>query len=130
MPKFSKKSAERLAECHPDLQRLFKKVIETVDCTILCGYRGEKEQKEAFEKGHSKLEFGLSKHNVKPSLAVDVSPFPIDWNDRERFYYFGGWVLAVAETMGIKIRWGGDWNRNHNLKDQHLFDLPHFELID
>jgi len=25
-----------------------------------------------------------------PSDAVDVAPYPIDWNDKERFYYFAG----------------------------------------
>jgi hypothetical protein len=61
-------------------------------------------------------------------LAVDVAPYPVDWNDKERFYYFAGFVKGVASSLGISIRWGGDWNSDNNLKNQTFFDLPHFEL--
>ena len=71
-----------------------------------------------------------SKHNKLPSKAVDVAPYPIDWNDPDRFYHFAGYVRGIAEGMGIKIRWGGDWNGNFDLKDQNFYDLPHFELLD
>jgi len=47
----------------------------------------------------------------------------------DRFYHFAGYVLGVAEILGIKIRWGGDWNGNFDLKDQNYYDLPHFEVI-
>jgi hypothetical protein len=35
----------------------------------------------------------------------------------------------MASSMGIKIRWGGDWNGDWKVKDNHFDDLPHFELI-
>jgi peptidoglycan L-alanyl-D-glutamate endopeptidase CwlK len=37
--------------------------------------------------------------------------------------------MGIAAKMGIKIRWGGDWDRDEELHDQTFFDLPHFELI-
>ena len=61
---------------------------------------------------------------------MDAVPFPIDWNDKIRFYHFAGYVLGVAKTLGIKIRWGGDWNSNLNFKDEKFMDLPHFELVE
>ena len=62
-------------------------------------------------------------------MAVDVSPFPIDWNDANRFHHFAGYVLAVAQSLDIKIRWGGDWNGDLQFKTEKFRDLPHFELI-
>ena len=61
-------------------------------------------------------------------MALDVCPYPIDWNDKDRFYNFAGLVKGIAISMDIKIRWGGDWDGDNDLKDQTFFDLPHFEL--
>lgn len=129
MPKFSKRSKERLDSCHPDLIRLFEKVVEKYDCSVLEGYRSNTRQEELFEQGMSKLRAGQSKHNNVPSLAVDVAPYPIDWNDKIRFYHFVGYVKGVADQLGIKIRCGADWDSDNDLHDQTFFDLPHFELI-
>jgi peptidoglycan L-alanyl-D-glutamate endopeptidase CwlK len=129
MPSFSKSSTLKLASCHPDLQNLFVEVIKHYDCTIICGYRGEKEQTEAFETGKSQLKFPLSKHNQMPSNAVDVVPYPIDWLDLNRFYHFAGFVQATAKAMGIKVRWGGDWDGDLIFKNEKFKDLPHFELV-
>ena len=128
MPKFGKRSKAKLETCHPDLQRLFNEVIKHFDCSILQGERGEEEQNEYYRTGKSKLKFPQSKHNSSPSLAVDVAPYPIDWNDKHRFYYFAGFVKGIAASMGITLRWGGDWDGDNDLNDQTFFDLPHFEL--
>ncbi len=129
MPNFSGRSTARLLECHEDLQLLFFQVVKNFDCSIMCGHRGEEAQNEAFEKGYSKLKFPQSKHNKTPSLAVDVVPYPIDWKDFKRMYFFGGYVKGIAEGLGVKIRWGGDWDRDTEIDDQSFIDLPHFELI-
>lgn len=135
MPKFGKRSSSNLAEAHKDLQTIFNKVIKYFDCTILEGHRGEKEQNEAFRKGLSKLKFPKSKHNKFPALAVDVTPYPIDWQDTDRMKYFAGYVMGIAKLLkdrGIidhNLRWGGDWNQNTQLKDNKFQDMPHFELV-
>ena len=128
MPQFSKLSERRLAECHPSLQLLFNAVIKHYDCVILCGHRGEREQNEAFADGKSQLKWPDSKHNKKPSLAVDVVPYPVDWNDRHKLYHFAGFVIGAAWALGIKLRWGGDWDGDRDLSDQSFNDLVHFEL--
>ena len=38
--------------------------------------------------------------------------------------------MSTANGMGIKIRYGGDWNGNFDLKDQNFYDGVHFELIE
>ena len=129
MFKFSTKSKTELSTCHEDLQRLFDKVIEGYDCSILQGYRSNEEQNKLFDEGKTKLRGGEGKHNQAPSLAIDVVPYPIDWNDKARFYHFIGYVKGVAKGLNIKIRCGADWDNDNSFKDQSFHDLPHFELI-
>jgi len=128
MPKFSKKSKERLSTCDERLQTLFKEVVKHFDCTIVCGHRGEEAQNKAYKDGNSKKKYPHGKHNKLPSTAVDVAPYPIDWDDRERFQFFSGFVLGTAKQLGINIRYGGDWDGDNQLKDNNFDDLVHFEI--
>ena len=130
MPKFSSTSLSRLETCDQQLQDLFREVIKNYDCSILCGYRTEEEQTKAFEAGNSSVQYPNSKHNSYPSKAVDVSPYPIDWDNRERFYHFAGYVRGIAKAQSIHLRWGGDWNGNFEITDNSFDDLVHFELVD
>jgi hypothetical protein len=65
-------------------------------------------------------------------MAVDVAPFlrnsPSYVVDECR--YFAGFVmgLATAMNLGDRIRWGGDWDGDHELTDQTFDDLVHFEM--
>lgn len=126
MYKFSKRSKENLSQAHEDLQVLFNEVIKCRDCSVICGYRGEKEQNEAFDNGKSLLKYPNSKHNKIPSLAVDIVPYPIAWDDIKRFEEFGDFVLKKAESLkkegriNGKIIWGGNWKK--------FKDYPHYEL--
>lgn len=129
MPKFSKRSLERLKTCHPELQKLFLEIVESFDCTILEGHRNKEKQDKAFADGKSTKKFPCSQHNRLPSRAVDVAPYPIEWDNLERFYYFAGFVRGTAYKQGITIRWGGDWDSDTKVHDQKLMDLPHYEVI-
>ena len=129
MPKFGRKSREKLATCEKELQNLFNEVVRHFDCSVLVGYRGRNEQDTAYESGHSKVKWPNGKHNSNPSLAVDVAPYPIDWDDRERFIYFGGFVKGCAYQLGLPLRWGGDWDNDSQLSDNKFDDLVHFELV-
>ena len=106
MPRFSSKSKSKLDTCDKRLVKLFKEVVKKYDCTIIEGYRGKERQNEAYRKCNSKVKYPNGKHNQNPSIAVDVAPYPIDWTDRDRFHYFGGYVLGIASQMGLNIRWG------------------------
>ena len=128
MPRFGKKSRERLGTCDKRLQDLFNEVIKTVDCSVLEGHRSEERQNKLQEEGKSKVRYPKGRHNAIPSLAVDVAPYPVDWSDRERFTLFAGYVLGLARGMGITIRWGGDWNMNFEVDDNKFDDFPHFEI--
>jgi len=136
MPTFSMRSESTLSTCHEDLQRLFREVVKSRDCMILNegGYRGKEVQDRLVAEGKSKNPFPTSKHNCYPSHAVDVAAYHktiphVDWTDEYAFYYFAGYVQRVADELGIKIRYGGDWDRDCEMDDQTFFDLVHFELI-
>jgi peptidoglycan L-alanyl-D-glutamate endopeptidase CwlK len=130
MAKFGRKSRERLETCHEDLQDLFNEVVRFFDCSVLEGHRGEELQNKYYKQGNSKVKYPNGRHNKLPSNAVDVVPYPVDWDDTDRMYYFAGFVKGLAYSMGIPIRWGGDWNDNTEVKDTNFKDLPHFELKD
>ncbi|MFW6272632.1 MAG: M15 family peptidase [bacterium] len=132
--RFGRTSKRRLITCDPRLQILFSIVCDSFDCTIIEGRRDKETQDKYFREGKSKLQWPHSKHNVlesnMPSKAVDVAPYidgKISWKTNQ-CYYFAGYVIKTAETLGIKIRWGGDWDSDRNVNDQSFNDLVHFEL--
>lgn len=127
-------SNRELDTCHPKLQRLMREVDrrmarrKVMDFSVICGHRGEKEQNEALAAGKSTKAWPDSKHNTLPSAAVDIAPYPRDWADEMAFARLAGYVLAVADEMGIEVRWGGDWNNDSRTRDERFVDAPHFEL--
>lgn len=121
-------SSARLGRAHPLLQRLFREVARQTPILILDSQRGKAAQEKAFKAGNSKAHFGDSAHNWSPSVALDVAPKPLNWNDRKAFIDLSKIVLPTAKALGIPIRWGGDWNMNGVLTDEKLSDLPHYEL--
>ena len=92
MPKFGSKSRGRLDTCDEDLQELFEAVVKYFDCSVLEGHRNMYWQDKYFDEGKSKVKFPNVKHNANPSNAVDVVPYPVDWKDTDRMYYFAGFV--------------------------------------
>ena len=128
MAKFGKRSKERLATCDEKLQKIFNEVIKHVDCSVLEGHRSGERHNKRYDEGKTTVRYPNGRHNANPSRAVDVVPYPIDWHDRERFHLFAGFVIGIAQSMGIKLRWGGDWNMNFEVDDNNFDDFPHFEL--
>ena len=129
MPRFGRKSRKALLSCDYRLQEVFNEVIKHIDCSVLEGHRGEEKQNRLLKEGKTQVAYPKGRHNAKPSRAVDVVPYPVDWDDRERFTLFAGYVLGVASRMDIAIRWGGDWNMNFQVNDNKFDDFPHFEIV-
>ncbi len=127
MPAFSDSSLTKLKTCHEDIQKVAITVIKYIDFTIIHGHRDNVQQNMAYNNGHSTKKWPDSKHNKKPSTAIDIAPYPIDWHNKKRFYLLAGYFLGVARMMNINLRWGGDWDGDHDLDDQKLYDLGHFE---
>lgn len=120
MPMFSNRSLQEMETLHPDLQRVLVEAIKYKDFTVLQGHREKADQDAAYSRGLSKLKWPHSRHNSKPSRAVDIAPYPVDWKDNEAFAELAGVIKTVAAQLGIKVRWGGNW--------ASFRDRPHFEL--
>jgi len=130
MYKWGPRSIKHLVTLDERLQKVLNEVIKYVDCSIIEGHRSGERQNKLFEEGRTKVKYPHGRHNSNPSRAVDVVPYPIDWDDRERFHLFAGFVIGIGQSMGIKLRWGGDWNMNFEVDDNNFDDFPHFELVD
>lgn len=122
--KFSKRSLRNLKECHPDIQKVLNEAIKYMDFAVIEGSRSKTKQDEYFAKGTSKVRYPNSYHNTsvkhikdeyKPegmsenalcSLAVDIVPTPIDWNDIDRFVELANIVKICAKKLMIPLDWG------------------------
>ncbi len=120
MPRFGPASKRNLAGAHPLLQKLFNAVILDTDCTVLDAQRNRADQEKAFALGHSRAHFGQSAHNWSPAVAVDVVPYPLNWEDTKAFQALAKIVLEKAKELDIPIVWGGSWTS--------IKDMPHYEL--
>ena len=124
MPKFGKRSRERLKGVKPELVNVLNELTFLFPLAIIEGLRTEARQLELLAQGKSKTKY--SKH--LEGKAVDLAPYPIDWEDRERFHYMGGMVRGIGQQMGVNIRWGGDWDSDGEIKDNSFDDLVHVEI--
>jgi hypothetical protein len=126
---------ERFASVDPRLVGIVKAIM--LDLVVVCGARDKAAQDLAVLEGRSKETFPNSKHNVNPPVrdfaeAVDLCPYPVNFDLREAFLVLGGAMLQEAKKQGIPIRWGGDWNGDltqlKNVKNN--WDVGHFEVVD
>lgn len=127
--KFSKRSKKKLKGVHPDLVAVAKRAIEITDqdFMIICGRRTKKEQRTLLRLGKSwtKNSRHLTGH------AVDFVPYPVDWNDLNKFAKVADAFFKAADELGVKIRWGGDWNESGDYHDEirrGSYDGGHIEL--
>lgn len=123
--KWGKSSLNNLKTCDQRLQELANMMLarSDFDLTITCGFRGEQEQMDCYNKGTSNAKFGQSKHNTFPSKAIDIVPYPIPkgWNIEDRRWQDMALnAMWCAGKLGFEITWGGSFKK--------LKDYPHFEL--
>lgn len=132
MARFGKASLAQLATCDERLQKLAHAAIQLVDFTVLEGHRGKEAQNAAHARGASKVKWPHGNHNQSPSRAFDFAPYPVDWKESApalaRFAFVAGVMHAEAKRLGIQIRFGWDWNRNLDPRDERFLDWPHVEL--
>jgi peptidoglycan L-alanyl-D-glutamate endopeptidase CwlK len=123
---FSQSSRNRLKDVHPDLIAVLEKALSynVIDFTVLPdgGARNFQKQKDLVAKGASQTL--KSKHLIQKDgygHAVDVAPYPVDFENLPRFYLMATTIFRAANELGVKIEWGGHWK---NFKD-----YPHFQLV-
>ena len=116
--KLGTRSMQSLSGVHPDMVAVVKRAIEItgVDFTVIEGIRNINRQRELFKAGKSTT---MNSRHIT-GHAVDMVPWPVDWEDLERFEVMSEAMKAAAEELEIPIVWGGDW--------KSFYDAPHFEL--
>tara|TARA_R100000742_G_C4267818_1_gene86051 strand:- start:568 stop:948 length:381 start_codon:yes stop_codon:yes gene_type:complete len=126
MYKFGKRSLARLKGVDTRLVNVLNELIKLMDITVIEGLRSAERQEELLKKGATKVKY--SRH--MEGKAVDIAPYPIDWEDRDRFYYMGGMVRGIAKQLNLNVRFGGDWDSDGETKDNNFDDLVHIEIRD
>ena len=127
MYSFSVKSLNLLNEpkFSPTLRLLLMEAIKDspIDFTVLETVRTLEKQKEYYAKGTTKTLKSRHIPNTNKSgysEAADIAPYPINWNDINRFRKLSEHILKKAEQLNIPITWGGNFKT--------LVDMPHYEL--
>ena len=124
MPRFGRRSKERLKGVDTKLVNVLNELIKIMDVTIIEGLRSEERQEKLLKEGKTKTKF--SKHIQ--GKAVDLAPYPIEWEDREIFHYMGGMIRGIGKQLNTDIRWGGDWDSDGEIADNSFDDLVHVEI--
>lgn len=125
--KLSKSSKQKLATIKPELRKVCEKCFETLpfDVTVLEGIRTLERQKELFAAKKSKTM--NSKHLTGD--AVDLAPYPIDWNNKDRFHQLARHMIKAGKDVGVFVVWGGTWTGDADDKAANFYDGPHFQLV-
>lgn len=154
--KLSERSLERLQGVHPNLIKVVKRAIEISkqDFMVLEGVRTKERCMINYGKGRTATQCSAkgipttyaspseakvtwlnnpfnSKHclqNDGLGHAVDLVPYPVDWNTLSKFDRIGEAMKQAAKELGVNIRWGADWDSNGKLREKGESDSPHFEI--
>lgn len=139
MFKLSQRSLDNLKGVHPDLVKVVKRALDIsqTDFTVLEGVRTQARQDELWAQGRTKPGpvvtwiQTVGSHGIQADgfgHAVDIAPYPIDWADLARFDQVAKAMFEAAKEVGIKLRWGADWDQDGNIRERGESDSPHFEL--
>jgi peptidoglycan L-alanyl-D-glutamate endopeptidase CwlK len=135
----SKRSLNNLNGVHPNLVTVVKRAIEITkqDFMVIEGVRTQARQDELWAQGRTKpgpvvtWVKDVSSHGIHADgygHAVDVVPYPVDWNDLKKFDAIADAMFTSASELGVKLRWGADWDMDGNPRERGESDSPHFEL--
>lgn len=116
------RSQRNLEGVHPDLVSVVKRAIGITkqDFMVIEGMRSLERQKQLLAEGKSKTM--NSRHLT--GHAVDLCPYPVDWNDADKFVAISEAMKEAAKELDIPLEWGGDWK---NGWDKPHYQLPHSE---
>ena len=147
----SKLSLGRLEGVNPELVKVVKRAIEITpqDFMVVEGVRSKEQCYINYGKGRTVAQCtakGVPAKYAQPKLAkvtwlnnplsskhvsgkaVDLVPYPVNWNDLTKFDQVAKAMFAAAKELGVSIRWGADWDNDGNYREKGEYDSPHFEL--
>lgn len=128
-----KTSLARLKGVDEQLVNIVKRAIEIseVDFTVLEGVRTLDRQRELYAQGRTapgKIVTWTMKSRHIEGKAVDLVPYPLDWNDLDKFDKIKNAMFQAAKEIDVNLRWGADWDGDGNYREKGEYDSPHFEL--
>ena len=147
----SQKSLGRLNGVDERLQRVVKRAIELSkqDFMVLEGVRTRQQCMTNYGKGRTIAQCvakGVPAQYANPKAAkvtwlndpfaskhvtgkaVDLVPYPVDWNDLKKFDAIAKAMLQAAKKLGVAVRWGADWDGDGKPRERGESDSPHFEV--
>lgn len=129
----SETSIARLKGVDECLVKVVKRAIEIsiVDFTVMEGVRTLERQRELYAQGRTtpgKIVTWTMKSRHIEGKAVDLVPYPLDWNDIDKFDKIKDAMLQAAKELDVNLRWGADWDNDGNYREKGEYDSPHFEL--
>ena len=137
--KLSSRSLANLQGVHPQLVDVVQRAIQITaqDFAVLQSVRTQAEQADKYAQGRTKpgpvVTWTLHSKHIPGadgySHAVDIVPYPVDWNTPAKFDAVAKAMLTAADQLGYVIRWGADWDRDGKPREKGETDSPHFEWV-
>lgn len=127
--KLSNRSLSRLNGVHPDLVKVVKRAIEITehDFSVAEGVRSKAQAEANAAKGTGIANSLHIPQSDGFAHAVDLHPYPLDWNNLKSFKTVADAVFKAADELGVLIQWGADWNNNGVVGERSEWDYPHFQ---
>lgn len=148
---------DRLNGVHPALASIVRRAARGLgrDVIVVEGVRTPGRQRELYAQGRTteeleaagvngvigapgakKVTWTLRSKHI-PGMdgyahAVDLAPYlsdAIQWNDLPGFDAIALAMFRSAAALGVRLRWGADWDSDGNLREKGESDSPHFELV-
>ena len=143
MYKLSKRSLTNLQGVNTNLVKVVQRAIEITkqDFMVTEGLRSREQCCINYGKGRTAQQCtqkGVPAKYAQPNIskvtwlnnpfaskhsqgrAVDLVPYPVDWNDLAKFRSIAEAMKQAAKELDVFINWGGDWQKTK--------DYPHFEV--
>lgn len=133
-----KTSLSRGYQLHPQLFAYVALAITLcpIDFTMSETVRTADRQRKLYYGTPKKTSTLNSKHMIQADgygHAVDLAPLKKDGSlDWDKCAVVKEAMFTAAKMIGIRLRWGGDWNQNGDSRDEHQrgsYDGPHFEML-
>lgn len=130
----SERSIKSLEGVDPRLVQVVKRAIQITeqDFVVIEGLRTQARQDELWAQGRTKpgpiVTWTKDASSHGTGRAVDICPYPVDWNDLKKFDAIATAMFTAAAELGVTLRWGADWDQDGNPRERGESDSPHFEL--
>lgn len=139
MSNLSTRSQNNLNGVSPNLCKVVARAAElsSVGFDVIEGVRTKERQAKLYAQGRTEagqiVTWTLTSNhfvNAKTGYghAVDILP-KTGWNNLAGFDTVATAMFQAASELGVKIRWGADWDKDGKYREKGETDSPHFEEV-